>query len=129
MRSSRNNDFPARSHPFGSRGGHAATVMALLPVFAVDENGDLGLQGYAKDWGMRGTSRNVAPIRSLTAVCGRGSSGTMSVGKEARRLGAGRGSGQLRSGGSGAAAGRAGVACWQKTLAPREFRFPQGKWQ
>ena len=54
MRSSRNNDFPARSHPVGSRGGHAATVMALLPVFAVDENGDLGLQGYAKEWGMRG---------------------------------------------------------------------------
>ena len=54
MRSSRNNDFPARSHPLGSRGGHAATVMASLPVFAVDENGDLGLKGYTKKWGMRG---------------------------------------------------------------------------
>ena len=26
MRSSRNSDFPSRSHPFGSRGGSAATV-------------------------------------------------------------------------------------------------------
>ena len=52
----------------------------------------------------------------------------MSDGKEARRLGAGRGSSHSRSGGSGAAAGRVGAACWQKTLTWRIFPTTSRLW-